>query len=387
MATPPDESQQIQSQLDDVNYEMRDYDLLRYLDSDVDEAMRGVVETLKSMSPAQRAAVVTQDSDVGYMLQVYGERRTLYALRQNSLTTALEAFDARLVSSRSSFELWRRDTLFSAYVAMSLGALAESLLSASARLAHTDRDEAIANIVDNVERIDDLNDVGRLGVSTHYGLGILDIQIERHEPLRGILSVYPTSPILTKSKEQFIDSHVPLAKIAVALADEVETISGVLAHDIRLYEFPVDAMRNAGLRMDVDVTTCMSLMLFNIDSAQDDFEVFVAELADETQVTELIDWVSQSTEASEFIAVCGSEAFIALLFAVPDLGMASDEALDPSEFDGDELSERENDGSGLFEQIDEGTDRGHLTPSPRLTAYFACVQRALAPAVRAALRG
>ena len=356
--------------LDDLFYDLRDFDLLRYRDCDTDAQMREMVATLKTWSASQRTEVFETSSEAQHLFETYGERATLAALRSSSLAGALDAFDARLVTPRIDFERWRRDALFTAYVAMSLGAMEQSLTAPAEMLGEAILIEIVQGVVDNVSRVEQILDVGRLDVTTHYGRGIISSEMVRHAPSSGILSIYPTAPILTKSADQHSETQAAVAVIAVGLADELETAPAVLAHSIGFSDFPDDALHHAGLRFSIDVSTCLSIMLFSEDSQQDVVELFVAELASDAQVSEIVDLVAEMDDEESFVAATGAGSYIAMLFAVPDLGTPSDD--DNEDFPATSASETPT------------------APPPVLdlgsSAYFSSVQRALRAGVAAASR-
>jgi hypothetical protein len=363
MAPSNDQLQAFQQRVDDVAYELRDRDLLRFRDSDVDQVVHDIVAQLKAMS----SALVQDDSDTQFILELYSQRCIVRALRSSSLTLALDGVDAQFVMNRSAYEDWRRATLVSAFVATSLGAMPQSIIGAATNLDDPIWTEAVTSITDNVTRIDSLFDLGLLVVQTHYGIGVMDAQMERQTPTSGIFSIYPTAPILTKSADQQSGAQDVLAMIVVALADAVETSPSVLAHHIGFSNFPADALMNAGLRFNIDVATCISMMLYNDDVAQDLFEVFVAELGDDDQVSELVQLVSENPDEHGFVAVVGCGPYLAMMFAVPQFDVPVRAGDDESEWDDDVLEPPEGDES---------------MSSPTKSPYFAQIERALELAVR-----
>ena len=82
MVTTNDNAGAVAQRLDSLAYDLRDFDLLRFQECDVDAVMREIVSTMKVMSAPLRAEVFTRSLEAQDLFETYGERSTSRKVRR-----------------------------------------------------------------------------------------------------------------------------------------------------------------------------------------------------------------------------------------------------------------------------------------------------------------
>ncbi len=326
-------SQQWIERLESLAYSPRDRDLLRFVDSELDDRVRQCVAQLATVGPEVLATVIERDSLAADTVALFAERQTLRALRSGSMGAAMDAFQGRLVAARDPFEQWRQGVLFSCFAATSLGALDDSLQNVAAGFQDESLENIVADVLDNLTRVHTLRDVGRVEVHSHYGLGVLHVQLVKPERLSGGLFMYPAAPILVRSADQKFDSDSELAELAIAISDSIELQPSLKVGAVQISEFPGDVLITAGLREHVAARTCLAMIVDDESAQRSVFQCFVAEMLESDAVDAVLDAIDSSAGADGYFGASGVGRFLVLLFDLPDFDA------DFGEFESDEGSD------------------------------------------------
>jgi hypothetical protein len=223
MAMPSDLTD-LSERLAAVDYDGPAGDLVRFKSDPTDDAVGRLVDEIVTIDEEDRRLVIPNDSDQELVLDLYAERRTLAALRDHSLGLALAAWDARIVRPTWDYEDWRRDALYSAFVATQCGAMATALSQRAATVGGDDLVVHVDDVMSGLGRVGSLRDVGRVRVDSGHGVGVLELEIPRAGTYA--YSVRGTGTLRTGARRPGFDPITNLAGAAVDVADDIETALG-----------------------------------------------------------------------------------------------------------------------------------------------------------------
>ena len=320
-------AEDLRARIEAVSYDSVAVDLVRFRDSANDDRVAPLVRELTVTPFDDRREVLSHGDLPEDTVRVFAERRTLTAHRTNSLGLALEALDARMVLPPWEFEIWRRSALYSLFVASELGAQFETVLSSAMEIGGEGLVSIMGDVIENLVRVGDLSDVGRIEVETSYGIGVLRTEMPRPDRTW----FFGRAPTLMKPKSSTYVSETNLADSAVRIADAFETRAGLTAHDLMITELPGNVIGGTEFTEDVEVFACLTFNVFDEGAGTDVLECYVAELVDDAIVSDLVEAINDAEPGEVSRAAVGAGRQLAVMIEVPvydfsDDAMSDDDA-------------------------------------------------------------
>jgi hypothetical protein len=325
----PVDANEIRGELEESAYDDAGFDLVRFRSDAHDERLRALIEDLAALPADERRAALPFGELADQVVHCYAERRTLASLRDHGLGEALEGWLARLVRPAHEFERWRHDLLYTGFVARRAGALDDSLMSVAARVGPDELVRHVADVVSNLDRIADLDDVGKVTVTTRYGLGVLNVEITHSDRMRGL----GRAPSLIKSNLMRFEPKDNLADVAAAVADSLESSHQVVVGTMTVTALPDTALAGLGDVIDEHCTACVSMVAYDADGGADGFACYVAELDDDEVTEAVIEAVNELSDAELPLRAVGQGTFAVVLVATPSFD-EDEVSVDLAEFDG-----------------------------------------------------
>lgn len=217
----------------DASYEDRDLDYVRFRPSPTDDR---IAMTVTRSTIADRDELIQMRTDMDEydddLLDIFTLRRIVAALRSNSMSLALEAFDAAILPGPP----WRTkesDFRLPIFVALSLG-VEESEIVARADRAAPVVQAAVSRDLETMSRVSDMSMVGAIEVQSSHGLGVLHLPRSAVSAdnmwLAGASIIHSGSPIVHSTSDEA--PSVNLAALTVDIADAVDAagmITGPIA--------------------------------------------------------------------------------------------------------------------------------------------------------------
>lgn len=217
----------------DASYEDRDLDYVRFRPSPTDDR---IAMTVTRSTIAERDELIQMRMDMDEydddLLDIFTLRRIVAARRSNSMSLALEAFDAAILPGPP----WRTkgsDFRLPIYVALSLGVDESQIVTRTDRAAPIVQ-AAVSRDLETMSRVSDISMVGAIEVQTSHGLGLLHLPRNAvgadNMWLAGASIIHSGSPIVHSTSDEA--PSVNLAAVTVDIADAVDAagmITGPIA--------------------------------------------------------------------------------------------------------------------------------------------------------------
>jgi hypothetical protein len=303
----------------DVGYNERDLDLVRFRPSTVDDAVAAYVTRFTVADEDERARVrqSIDRTDVD-TLWSFSQRRSVAAWRTHSIPLALEAIDARCVTEYLSAQT-RSDARFALYVAREIGATDDLIFSrvelfATRTLLHDlDRD------LDALSRVTELSQVGYVDVQTSHGLGVLPVTPLAADPASSGASAFTlwrTAPILHSAGAPFAPT-INVVAIAADLADRCDAAS-LSTGAIVMTPLAAQWFTENPSMTFIPTLGCVSFVVATSPDGTDVVEVYVSELPEETDATELATMATANDLLTERVVATARGRVLVLLAPEPE---------------------------------------------------------------------
>jgi hypothetical protein len=320
-------------------YEGRDEDLVRFRENPIDDTLsttvRSIFDSLDEHRDDVRQGLGEDDCD---LLILFARRRTVGALRENSLRAVQDALDAYalLPTDRDvPWESWFKATLvIGRHLGLVLDDAHQRFSSGATEVVAERADVAF----DGVERITDLAQCHVIEVTTSYGVGLLETTVVREQASKSSWGGITGLPVVLGQYQVNYSPTTNLAEMAVAVADALDASGFVTTsaiHQDQLVASTFDLVTSGSY---LDSLGCLS---FFADGAQGQptFAVVVAEVASEEHYDvqfkgdDLAQDLAEAADTIEEQSALATGSCVVVVSALPDFGEdASDYPIDLSSF-------------------------------------------------------
>ncbi len=306
----------------DATYIEEDWDLVRFRASDADAVVSAELARFLSLDDRgrdeYRRSVTDDDRSV---LSLFSVRRSLSALRTNSLAAALEAVDARLVFNGSQPSGPSSEMKFALYAVRTLGTDPATLEERFRTLATPRAAHEFETAVEALERATSVRQTGFLETKTSNGLGVLML------PTVEVAQEYGwwgRAPVLHSNDTEF-DPTENLPAIAVQLAEAFERSDGWQARPIAISVLAGSWFDELSVGSFIEATGCLGFSLGHNDFEFDPIEVWVAELPDGEVAADYVAAAQSSEETRDTTLAVGNDRLLVLLSATPTFDDVDDD--------------------------------------------------------------
>jgi hypothetical protein len=315
--------ERLRATFDAVEYGPTAHDLLRYREDDNDAAVKSALTALAELDEPGREDVFKENDVAVDVLLTYAERISLRALRENSVDVALDGVFARLLVPRDDELEWLRDLRYSTYVASTCGATSEMITQIAGSL-DDGLSQALADAIDSLTRISDVQDTGRLIVTSAHGTGVLVLTLPNPD-IPGSLIPRGIAPVLSKGPDNSFDPASGVAAIAADVADALESDADVVVHDIVISRVPSSVSSLANYDGPIVSPACLVMNVLDLATGSDRAEIYVADLEDDEYAGEFAQAIADIDPDEIPCAAASVGQFVVLTVAMPDF----DDDLEP----------------------------------------------------------
>ena len=318
-------------------YQTRDDDLVRFVESPLDEILSNIVRSIADSTTEHRQRLRDELTEVDYdLLLLFAQRRLVTSLRSKMRRGASDALDAYslLGASVVPWETWMKASL---WIARDLG----GDLDALQRRFHDTAEEGTWTrgdiAFDALTRIERLSDCHLIEVSTSYGRGLVQKTVVRDatdHTWGGITAI-------GVSFGEFQVDYCPatnLAQLATCFADALEEVPGVECSSIRQDQLVAAMFDLVTSGSYVDSLGCLSFFV-DVEPAGPHFSLTLGEVASEHYddsdfpATDLARELAEAADAvpDQYAMALGS--CVVVLSALPDFSDdVPEEAIDLTHF-------------------------------------------------------
>ena len=308
-----------------LSYANRDDDLVRFVDTSIDESLsttvRSIFDSLDERRRDVRQALTEVECDV---LVLFARRRAVTALRLGSARALSDALDAYALLAREydvPWESWFKATLL---IGRGLGL---DLADAQRRFRDgaTERSAQRADVAfDAMARIDQLPQCHVIEVHSTYGPGLIETTVVRDQGVKSWGGITGQPVLLGQYQVQYAPT-TNLAQLAVTIADALDGSGDVVCSSIRQDQLVAATFDLVTPGSYLDSLGCLNFFADAV-SGRPSFSVHVAEVApDVFDAEELAEVADAIEEQSSFAA----GPCVVVLSALPSFdATASDEPVD-----------------------------------------------------------
>ena len=329
----------------DASYEDRDLDYVRFRPSPTDDR---IAMTVTRSTIAERDELIQMRMDMDEydddLLDIFTLRRIVAARRSNSMSLALEAFDAAILPGPP----WRTkesDFRLPIFVALSLGVVESQIITRVDRAAPVVQ-AAVTRDLETMSRVSDISMVGAIEVQTSHGLGLLNLPRSAVSAdnmwLAGASIIHSGSPIVHSNSDEA--PSVNLASVTVDIADAVDA-AGFITGPIAVSALAALWFSENPSATFVPTYGCLGFTVSTQSDAHVFVDVTVAELPPDIDADELAQLATSNDMLDERAMATSRGSTLVLVTPAPlySEDFARGDVLDGADTDGDDEDHIEED--------------------------------------------
>lgn len=345
--------------LDDLEYRVRDLDLVRFVESEVDERVRVAITHIAILSSVDRHEVLSRVEPT--LFSDFAKRRCVLARRTSRSLYALEAVAGCLVAPVRNPLSWRRDLTYALMVLVRLGGDVETARHEVERMSDEQLEDVFDEIAASLERVAAPESIGRLEVRTSFGEGLIVMDQPGHETdsvpswiqagldnsgriLPGVSPVFGEG-VLGIGPSLDAQDHVDVRDLDAVVDAAARLSDGFEANDLgeccqmEIIQVPETLLVGLEAGASRRIGRAAHVLVSDIPDADDGheamdegFEFFVMAL-DSEDADLVIDAVDASVDGDDALVAIGANGLLVLIAAMPfdeepDLTQARTSALE-----------------------------------------------------------
>jgi hypothetical protein len=288
-------------------------DLVRLLPADGDEVVASEVARFSRLGESERAAYrlsVTGDDRVA--LTTFALRSTVRAMRTQSVAALLEATDAFAVPGS-----WSRGGVIRLrlplYVAREFGQDLGRFESRFYDLATESLRHELVPLMESMNRVVQMRDIGFVEVSTSFGRGVIELPIELPMASSGWFGNVPRG----LRAEAPYEPTAHLARAAIDIAAALAGAGGWIGRTLLVSSLSSAWFGELAVDETIPTTGCLLFSLGHPLRTDDPVMVWVAELTEQDTADELVSSLDSELAADGEVVAAGRGRLLILVARAP----------------------------------------------------------------------